>query len=60
MKMNQTKIEQIIKRLENAVEVCRDVDSASHDYEKTYPFAAGYSRSAMQQAVEDLRSMLDK
>ena len=44
----------IINRLQNAVNVCDNVDSSSDDYEKTYPFATGYSKSAMREAINDL------
>jgi hypothetical protein len=51
-------LERVIKDLEQAVNVCYNVDEEDGDYEKTYPFAAGYSRSAMQNAVADLKKLL--
>ena len=55
-------LERVIKDLEQAVNVCYNVcynvDEEDGDYEKTYPFATGYSRSAMQNAVADLKKLL--
>lgn len=49
-------LKRIISNLESAVSVCYDVDSSEDSgYEKTYPFATGYSRSAMIGAVSDLK-----
>jgi hypothetical protein len=44
----------VINNLTAAVNVCCEVDESLNDYEKTYPFAAGYSRSAMNGAIDDL------
>jgi len=53
-------LQRIIKDLESAVNVCYNVDSSQdEDYEKSYPFATGYSRAAMQCAVLDLKNILD-
>jgi len=53
----------IIDKLTNAVNVCYSVENASSEerdknYELEYPFAAGYSRAAMQTAVGSLRSLM--
>jgi hypothetical protein len=41
--------------------VCYNVDSSdSDDYEKTYPFATGYSRAAMNSVIDDLNNILNK
>lgn len=54
-------LQRIIKELERAVNVCYDVDSSQdEDYEKSYPFATGYSRSAMQYAIIDLKNLITK
>jgi len=54
-------LERLIKSLQDAVDVCYNVDSSESDnYEKTYPFATGYSRSAMQNAIFDLNNLLNK
>jgi hypothetical protein len=37
-------LKRLISNLQDAVNVCYNVDSSeSHSYEKTYPFATGYS-----------------
>jgi len=48
----------IINRLQNAVNVCDNVDSSLDDYEKTYPFATGYSKSAMRDTITDLEKIV--
>lgn len=54
-------LKRLISNLEDAVQVCYNVDSAEDSgYEKTYPFATGYSRSAMQSAILDLNNLLNK
>jgi hypothetical protein len=45
----------VINNLTEAVNVCCEVDESSDDHEKTYPFATGYSRAAMNGAIDDLR-----
>ena len=57
--MLQERITFIEERLMQAINVCRGVDSSEskNDYEKSYPFAAGYSQSAMVEAVHELRGM---
>jgi len=52
-------LKRIISNLESAVNVCYNVDSTDNeDYEKSYPFATGYSRSAMQSVIQDLNKLL--
>ena len=52
-------LKRIISNLESAVNVCYNVDSADNeDYEKSYPFATGYSRAAMQSVIQDLNKLL--
>jgi hypothetical protein len=53
-------LNRIIKSLQDAVDVCYNVDSSeSSDHERTYPFATGYSRSAMQNAILDLNRTIN-
>ena len=56
--IKQSDIETIIEGLEDAIGVCYMVDNTSDDNERSYPFAAGYSRAAMQNAVVSLRSLM--
>ena len=52
-------LKRIIRDLESAVQVCHNVDSSQGaDSERTYPFATGYSRSAMTSAIVDLQRLL--
>ena len=55
----------IIDRLTNAVNVCYSVENASYEERKknpdlAYPFAAGYSRSAMNGAIDDLSDIVSQ
>lgn len=54
-KTQKITIDRIIKDLKDAVNVCCDVDGSSDI--KSYPYATGYSRSAMQSAIEQLQSL---
>ena len=52
-------LKRVIRDLESAVQVCHNVDSSQGaDSERTYPFATGYSRSAMTSAIVDLQRLL--
>jgi len=51
---------QIIDNLTHAVNVCYAVDESLDDYEKTYPFATGYSKSAMDGAIDDLSRIVSE
>jgi hypothetical protein len=52
-------LKRLIRDLESAVQVCYNVDSSQGaDSERTYPFATGYSRSAMTSAIVDLQRLL--
>jgi len=53
------KLIRVIDSLTNAVNVCYEVDNTSDDYEKTYPFATGYSKSAMDAAIDDLSRIVE-
>jgi hypothetical protein len=52
-----TTLETFIEGLESAINVCDNVDSNDDDCEKSYPYAAGYSRSAMKMIQEQLKSL---
>lgn len=57
------KLIRIIDNLTSAVNVCCAVrDASSEDREKNweleFPYAAGYSRSAMNMAIEDLNAIV--
>ena len=45
------------ERLKDAVKVCY---TAPNDTNRGYPFATGYSKSAMQGVVEDLQKILQQ
>ena len=54
-------LKRLISDLQEAVNVCYNVDSSESDnYEKTYPYATGYSRAAMNSVIEDLNNILNK
>jgi len=54
-------LKRLIRNLEQAVDVCYSVDPTEDSgHEKTYPYAAGYSRAAMQSAILDLNNLLNK
>jgi len=55
----------IIDSLTRAVNVCYAVENATHqqreeNYELEYPFATGYSRSAMNSAIDDLSRIVSQ
>ena len=52
-----TTLETIIEGLESVINVCYNVDSNDGDCEKSYPYAVGYSRSAMKMIQEQLKSL---
>ena len=52
-----TTLETIIEGLESAINVCYNADSNDEDCEKSYPYAVGYSRSAMKMIQEQLKSL---
>ena len=41
-----------------AVNVCYEAEGGGDDYTKTYPYATGWSRSAMDSAIHDLNSIV--
>lgn len=56
--MNVTKeeVDNIIKRLEDAIQVCYTAPENPKD--EGYPYATGFARSAMQGAVQDLQRLM--
>jgi hypothetical protein len=48
-------LETLIESLDAAIRVCYKVDSRSEDTERSYPYATGYSRSAMLRVQEELK-----
>ena len=53
---------QMIEQLNNIASVCEQAiyanETALNDPEKGYPYAAGYSRSALQDVLQKVKSML--
>ena len=52
-----TTLETLIEGLESAINVCYNVDLNDEDSEKSYPYATGYSRSAMLSIQEQLKNL---
>ncbi len=50
-------LETLIEGLDAAIKVCYNVDSKSKRSELSYPYATGYSRSAMLQIKDELKSL---
>ena len=57
VKVPITTLETLIESLADAINVCYNVESRSEDTEKSYPYAAGYSRSAMLRVQEELKNL---
>ena len=57
VKVPITTLETLIESLDDAINVCDNVDSRSEDSEKSYPYATGYSRSAMLSIQEQLKNL---
>ena len=55
--MLQEQINQMEHRLLEAVNRIRGVDENDDNYEKSYPFAAGYAQSIMVDTIHELRGM---
>ena len=57
-------LKRIINRLNDAIDVCcnaKSIDNNQPDtYDESYPFATGYSKSAMRETQEDLRRVIEK
>jgi hypothetical protein len=56
--LNATKdqVNAIIRRLEDAIEVCYSAPDNPKD--EGYPYATGFARAAMQGAVQDLQRLM--
>ena len=57
VKVPITTLETLIENLADAINVCYNVESRSEDVEKSYPYATGYSRSAMLRIQEQLNDL---
>ena len=57
VKVPITTLETLIESLADAINVCYNVESRSEDVEKSYPYATGYSRSAMLRIQEQLNDL---
>ena len=55
VKVPITTLETLIENLADAINVCYNVDSKSKRSELSYPYATGYSRSAMLRIQEQLK-----
>lgn len=53
--MTKEELQLIIERLQDAINVCH---RAPENEDEGYPYATGYSRSAMQGAVDDLQRLM--
>ena len=55
-KISNFDIENIIEGLQDAIDVCHT--APENPREQGYPYATGYSRSAMQTAIENLQMLM--
>ena len=55
-KISNFDIENIIDGLQDAINVCHT--APENPREQGYPYATGYSRSAMQTAIENLQTLM--
>ena len=57
-------LKRIIRSLNDAIDVCYNAKSIDNNvpdtYNESYPFATGYSKSAMRETQEDLRRVIEK
>ena len=57
-------LKRIVNRLNDEIDVCcnaKSIDNNQPDtYNESYPFATGYSKSAMRETQEDLRRVIEK
>ena len=55
-------LKRIVNRLNDAIDICCNAKSIDNNvpdtYNESYPFATGYSRSAMQSAVKSLQGIV--
>ena len=56
-------LKRIIRSLNDAIDVCYNAKSIDNNvpdtYNESYPYATGYSKSAMQSAVESLQGIVN-
>ena len=57
VKVPITTLETLIENLADAINVCYNVDSKSKRSELSYPYATGYSRSAMLSIQDQLKNL---
>ena len=59
----QSDIKRIIRSLNDAIDICYNAKSIDNNvpdtYNESYPYATGYSKSAMRQTQEDLQRVID-
>lgn len=55
-----TTLETLIESLQDAVNICYNVDSTDGNCERTYPYATGYSRAAMEMTISNLKELKDR
>ena len=57
-------LKRIVNRLNDAIDICCNAKSIDNNvpdtYNESYPFATGYSKSAMRETQEDLRRVIEK
>jgi hypothetical protein len=54
VKVPVTTLETLIEGLQSALNVCYNVDTTDGNCERTYPYAVGYSRGAMEMIISNL------
>ena len=58
----QDDIARVIRSLDDAIDVCYNAKSVDNErpdsFDESYPYATGYSRAAMQSAVESLQGIV--
>ena len=59
----QSDIKRIIRSLNDAIDICYNAKSIDNNvpdtFNESYPYATGYSKSAMRQTQEDLQRVID-
>ena len=57
-------LKRIIRSLNDAIDVCYNAKSIDNNvpdtFNESYPYATGYSKSAMRETQEDLQRVIDK
>ncbi len=57
LSISETTLERLIEGLEDALNVCYNVDETDGKCERTYPYAVGYSRGVMESILTDLNHL---